>query len=47
MTSRSYHTGIVNSLLMDGSVRSISENIDLLTWRNLISRNDGKVVGEF
>ncbi len=47
MTSRSYHTGIVNSLLMDGSVRSFSENIDLLTWRNLISRNDGKVVGEF
>ena len=47
MTSRSYHTGIVNSLLMDGSVRSISENIDLMTWRNLITRNDGKVVGEF
>ena len=47
MTSRSFHTGIVHSLLMDGSVRSISENIDLMTWRNLISRNDGQVVGEF
>jgi prepilin-type N-terminal cleavage/methylation domain-containing protein len=47
MTSRSHHTGIVNSLLMDGSVRSISENIDLGTWRNLVSRNDGNVLGEF
>ena len=47
MTSRSFHTGVVNSLLMDGSVRSISENIHLGTWRNLISRNDGQVVGEF
>lgn len=47
VTSRSWHTGIVNSLLMDGSVRSISENIDLGTWRNLGSRNDGNVVGEF
>ena len=28
-TSRSFHTGIVNSLLMDGSVRSVSENIDI------------------
>lgn len=47
VTSRSYHTGIVNSLLMDGSVRSISENIDLQTWRNLGARNDGNVVGGF
>ena len=47
VTSRSYHTGIVNSLLMDGSVRSISENINRGTWRNLGSRNDGNVLGEF
>jgi prepilin-type N-terminal cleavage/methylation domain-containing protein len=47
ITSRSYHTGIVNSLLMDGAVRSISNNIDLNTWRNLAARSDGQVVGEF
>lgn len=47
VTSRSWHIGIVNSLLMDGSVRSISENIDLGTWRNLGARNDGNVIGEF
>ncbi len=47
VTSRSYHAGSVNSLLMDGSVRTIGENIDLGTWRKLGSRNDGQVVGEF
>jgi hypothetical protein len=47
ITARSYHTGIVNTLLMDGSCRSISNNIDLNTWRNLGARSDGSVVGEF
>ncbi|MCA9085703.1 MAG: DUF1559 domain-containing protein [Planctomycetaceae bacterium] len=47
LTSRSYHTGIVNSLLADGSVRSISDNIDFGTWRALGTRSGGEVVGEF
>ena len=47
VTSRSYHTGIVNSLLMDGSTRSISNSIDLQVWRNLGQRADGNVLGEF
>lgn len=47
VTSRSWHTGIVNSGLMDGSVRSISENVDLSTWRNLAQRDDGNIIGEF
>ena len=47
ITSRSYHTGIVNALLMDGSVRSITSNIDLATWQRLGARGDGQVVGEF
>jgi prepilin-type N-terminal cleavage/methylation domain-containing protein len=47
VTSRSYHVGIVNCLLMDGHVRSASENIDLQVWRNLGARNDGQVVGEW
>ncbi|HWL09905.1 MAG TPA: DUF1559 domain-containing protein [Planctomicrobium sp.] len=45
--SRSYHTGIVNSLMMDGAVRTISENINLTTWQNLGQRGDGNVIGEF
>lgn len=45
--SRSYHTGVVNSLLMDGTVRTVSENIDVQVWRNLGQRADGNVLGDF
>ena len=47
ITSRSNHVGIVHSLLADGAVRSISENIDLSIWRALSTRAGGEVVGEF
>lgn len=47
VTSRSHHTGIVHSLLADGAVRAISENIDAGTWSLLGSRNDGEVPGDF
>ena len=47
LASRSRHTGGVQSLLCDGSVRFISENISLVTWRALSSRAGGEVVGEF
>jgi hypothetical protein len=47
VTSRSYHAGMVNSLLVDGSVRSISDNVDLRTWRALGTRSSGETVGEF
>lgn len=45
ITSRSYHSGgIVNVALMDGSVRSISKTIDLVTWRAMGTRMGGEVV---
>jgi hypothetical protein len=47
VVSRSYHIGIVNSLLMDGSVRTISENISLAIWQGLSTRSNGEVLGEF
>jgi hypothetical protein len=47
VTSRSWHAGIVQVLLMDGSARAVSENINLQTWRDLGSRNDGRPLGEF
>lgn len=48
ITSRSYHTnGVVNVLLMDGSVRTVSPSINLTVWRALGSRNGGEVVGNF
>jgi prepilin-type N-terminal cleavage/methylation domain-containing protein/prepilin-type processing-associated H-X9-DG protein len=44
VTSRSYHTGLVNVLLMDGSVRSISSSVDQATWRALATRAGGEVI---
>jgi prepilin-type N-terminal cleavage/methylation domain-containing protein/prepilin-type processing-associated H-X9-DG protein len=48
ITSRSYHSGgLVNVLLMDGSVRSGSSDISLTIWRALGTRMGGEVVGDF
>ena len=47
ITSRSYHSGVVNTLLMDGSARSIPSTVALPTWRALGTRNGGEVAGEF
>lgn len=45
ITARSYHSGgVVNVALMDGSVRSVSKDIDLLVWRALGTRYGGEVV---
>jgi prepilin-type N-terminal cleavage/methylation domain-containing protein len=44
---RSLHVGGAQVALCDGSVRFIGENVDLETLRNLFSRNDGNVLGEF
>jgi prepilin-type N-terminal cleavage/methylation domain-containing protein len=46
-TSRSRHTGGVQSLLGDGSVRFVSENLDIVTWQRLGARADGNILGEF
>ena len=43
----SAHTGGVHTLLGDGTVRFISENIATQTIRQLCGRNDGQSVGEF
>ncbi len=46
--TRSYHTGGVNAVLADGSVRFISENIDNVGgWQPLNTRMNGEVIGEF
>jgi prepilin-type N-terminal cleavage/methylation domain-containing protein len=45
VTSRSYHTGLVNVLLMDGSVRSVSNSVSTATWRALGTRCGGEVIG--
>tara|TARA_R110002111_G_scaffold227346_2_gene288937 strand:- start:67843 stop:68814 length:972 start_codon:yes stop_codon:yes gene_type:complete len=43
----SFHVGGIHGLLADGSVRFLSENIDMTTLRILASKADGKVLGEF
>ncbi|QDT95734.1 DUF1559 domain-containing protein [Gimesia aquarii] len=45
--SRSMHVGGVHALLCDGSVRFVSENIDLATWQALSSMAGEEVIGEF
>jgi prepilin-type N-terminal cleavage/methylation domain-containing protein len=42
VTSRSYHPGLVNAVLMDGSVRSIVNGISQATWRALGTRSGGE-----
>jgi hypothetical protein len=46
-SSRSQHPQGVNAGLCDGSVRFISNTIQLETWRNLGSSRDGEVVGDY
>jgi prepilin-type N-terminal cleavage/methylation domain-containing protein len=44
--ANSYHTGIINGTLGDGSVRSISTTIDPTVWRAFGAMKDGSVLGE-
>jgi prepilin-type N-terminal cleavage/methylation domain-containing protein len=43
VTSRSYHTGGVNVLVMDGSVRFVRDSIPALTWRAFGTPAGGEV----
>jgi len=45
--ARSYHTGIAHVLMGDGSVRGVSDNIDLAVWRAVGSMQGGEPVGDF
>jgi len=47
VSSRSAHPGGVQVLLGDGSVRFITDSIDLATWQNLGRPKDGVPVGEY
>jgi prepilin-type N-terminal cleavage/methylation domain-containing protein len=45
--ARSYHRGMVTTLMMDGGVRPFNDNVDLKTWRALSTRSSGEVVGAY
>lgn len=44
VTSRSYHHGIVNANLMDGSVQKINDGIEQTVWRALATRAGGEAM---
>jgi hypothetical protein len=45
--ARSFHTGGVQGVWADGSVRWIADNIDLAVYRALHTRNGGETVSDF
>lgn len=47
MAANSRHTGGVQLVLCDGSVRFVSENIDVGVWRAVGTRDGGEPIGEF
>jgi prepilin-type N-terminal cleavage/methylation domain-containing protein len=47
ITSRSHHAGLVNSLMMDGSVRTIDETIELSIWQALGTRAGDELTDAF
>jgi prepilin-type N-terminal cleavage/methylation domain-containing protein/prepilin-type processing-associated H-X9-DG protein len=47
LPARSQHSGGVNALLGDGSVRFVRNSVDLLTWQRLANRSDGTPLGDF
>jgi prepilin-type processing-associated H-X9-DG protein len=47
VTARSWHPGGVNAALADGSVRFVSDSIDLRVWRALGTRAGGEVGVDF
>jgi prepilin-type N-terminal cleavage/methylation domain-containing protein/prepilin-type processing-associated H-X9-DG protein len=44
ITSRSYHPGLVNVVMMDGSARGVVNNIDVTLWQGLSTRGGGEIV---
>ncbi len=42
VTARSHHSGVVCIVMMDGSARTISEDVDLEVWRAASTRRDGE-----
>ena len=47
MSFGSYHVGGAQFAMADGSVRFISENVDLRLYQSLATRGNGEIVGDF
>jgi prepilin-type processing-associated H-X9-DG protein len=46
ITSRSHHAGGVNVGMVDGSVQTVNNDIDLLLWRAKATRAGGETISE-
>ncbi len=46
-SARSQHSGGVNTVMADGSVKFISNNVDINTWRALGTTMGGEVLGDY
>jgi len=46
VTSRSYHSSLVNAAMMDGSVRGVATDIGQDVWRAMATRAGGDVAGD-
>ncbi len=46
ITSRSYHTGMVQVAMLDGSMRTVTDSVDLKIWRSAGTRSGHEVVSQ-
>jgi prepilin-type processing-associated H-X9-DG protein len=46
ITARSYHPTGVNGLMMDGSVRFVSNGVSLANWQAMGTRAGGEVIND-
>ncbi len=44
ITARSYHAGVVNAVMMDGSVHAFTDSTDPALWRALATRAGGEAI---
>jgi hypothetical protein len=44
VTARSYHPGIVEAAMMDGSVRNVASDVDIAIWRAAGTRNGAETL---
>ncbi|MFN7292454.1 MAG: DUF1559 domain-containing protein [Pirellula sp.] len=44
LTSRSWHTGLVQTAMLDGSVQVFTSSTDQGVWRSLGTRSGGEVI---
>ena len=47
ITSRSYHPGVVQVALVDGSARAVTDSIDIQTWHAAGTRHGGEVISDW